>query len=315
MTGATGFLGRHLIEALPEEEFSLTLAARNADRCRHWLASRPGTRIFETGAIENWERMDEALADASAVVHLSGLAHAAEASAESFERANAQATRRLAEQAGSSDIRLFIHMSSIAAISPNISAGTVDDTTNPEPDTDYGRSKLKAEQHVAALASGEVCALSLRPPLIVGHDARGNWASLQKLAFSSLPLPFASVRNSRSLVSIQTMTEAISQLCRQMPAGAKSGNYCLSDPEPLSLPEILTELRTGFGKAPGLLPCPPELLSALGGIVNRRRIAESLVGDLVVDASRFQSAFAFRPSVPIRKAIRMSGEAYAAQRQ
>ena len=104
---------------------------------------------------------------------------------------------------------------------------------------------------------------------IVGAEARGNWALLERLAASGLPLPFASIVNRRSFVGVETLCEAISALICQTPESRLSGNYCIADEETLSLPDVIGELRQGMGMSPRIFACPPAIFAALGQLTGR----------------------------------------------
>jgi lipopolysaccharide/colanic/teichoic acid biosynthesis glycosyltransferase len=198
----------------------------------------------------------------------------------------------------------------LAAVTPNASAEIVDDLTGTHPSSPYGQSKRAAERHVQQLAAAGRFAVSLRPPLVVGAEARGNWRSLQKLAALTLPLPFAAIANRRSFISVQSLAEAIALLCSRSWPPSCSGDYCIADPNVLSLPELVTELRGGMGRRPNLFPCPPQLFDALGAVTGRAHQIAGLTGSLEVDGSRFATTFEFVPELPIRKAIRLSGKEF-----
>ena len=132
----------------------------------------------------------------------------------------------------------------------------------------------------------------------------------QRLAATGLPLPFASVRNRRSLIGIRTLVEALDRLCTGRWPPDKSGNYCLADAESLSLPAIVTELRRGMGLPPRLFPCPPGVLKVLAAAANRQQMAAGLLGDLRVDAGRFQATFDFTPTQDLAASIAQSGMCY-----
>jgi UDP-glucose 4-epimerase len=319
VTGATGFIGRHLVERLARDARALTLVVRDPRKCPDAWQRHSGIAIVATPDLTRREALMPALEGASSVVHLAGLAHIARpdtASAEAqFMQANAEVTEALAGAALQSGVSAFVNLSSLAAVSPNAVEATIDDRSDEPPVTAYGRSKRAAEDHVAALAASGVFAISLRPPLVVGAEARGNWALLQRLAHTGIPLPFASIANQRSFVSVATLCDAISALTAQKSEARLSGNYCIADEERLSLPEIVRELRRGMGLPPRLFACPPAIFAALGQLSGRRRQLAGLTGNLRVDASRFFATFAIKPAMPIREAIRQSGAAYAAARR
>lgn len=316
VTGATGFVGRRLVPRLLAGGHALTLAVREPARCPPDWRNDPRIAIAETGALEDPAAIGQAVQDALAIIHLAGLATvsaAPGAGAESlFMRANAETTARLAEAAEKASIGCFIHMSSVFAVSANALPEIVSDATPPAPDTAYGRSKLAAERHVANLAAAGVFALSLRPPLVVGAEAKGNWAALQKLAASGLPLPFASLRNRRSLIGVDTLAEAVARLVSKRWPGDASGVYSVADPEILSMAEVIAELRHGMNTPPRLFPVPGPLLDAIGKAAGRKRQLAALTGDLVVDPSRFLRRFDLSPAEGLRQEIRNSGAAYIA---
>jgi UDP-glucose 4-epimerase len=323
ITGATGFVGRHIVQALLDRSFCLTLAVRNLGTCPSDWRQNGGVNIVgdvDLASADLSPRVLElAFKDVRTVVHLAGLAHVATSDnadgRDQFMQVNAEATRQLVEVAHSNKIDSFIHLSSLAAITANAREAIVDDKTADEPVTPYGRSKRAAERHLRILSETGAFAVSLRPPLIIGAEAKGNWALLQALANTGLPLPLASVTAKRSFVSVQSTAEAIVKLCSSNWASDMSGEYCLADPEPLSLPDVLTALRHGMGHPSRLFPFPPRAFAVLGALTGRRRQLAGLIGSLRVDPSHFYSTFAFAPTLPLKEAIRQSGAAYSAARQ
>ena len=269
-------------------------------------------RIVVTGPIETASNLEVALAGVSTVVHLAGLAHVprSQRSEDRFTLANATATERLVAAASDNGVGTFIHMSSLAAVTPNASPTVVDDSSDDGAVTSYGRSKRIAERHVLELAKTGTFAVSLRAPLVVGAEARGNWALLQRLAATGLPLPFAGVSNRRSLIGVETLAQAVAHLSAKRWPTEKSGNYCIADTEPMPLPQIVAALRQGMGLAPRLFPFRPGILFRLARVVGREQMAAGLLGNLVVDASRFRQAFNFSQEKRLTDSIRDSGAGY-----
>lgn len=318
MTGAAGFVGRHVVQSLLTDGHELTLLLRSSSNIPAAFEANPQIDILGFSDADAEETFATAFSGVSAVVHLAGLAHVAKSdravSTNLFTQSNTELTARLARLAAANDIKSFIHLSSLAAVVPNACEAKIDDTVDLGPASPYGQSKREAEKHVQSLAETGAFAISLRPPLIVGAEAKGNWASLQALAATGIPLPFASLRNKRSFVGIGTLVKAITLLCTTRQSSENSGEYCLVDPETMSTADVVRELRAGMKMPPRIFPCPTGLFRLIGRLTGRRRQLEGLIGDLEVDASRFYSTFDFSPSQNLGDAMRQSGAAYIAGR-
>lgn len=314
VTGATGFVGRHLVTHLLREKKKLLLVLRNTSACpAEWL-QHTQIEIAEIPDLTTAPLLFRLASQAHTIIHIAGLAHVAPQDrshdADRFMQANARLTAALTDAALEAGIKTFIHMSSLASITGNATSEIIDDRTNHEPVTAYGRSKRAAESQVRRLREAGIFAVSLRPPLIIGAKAKGNWASLQALAASGIPLPFAAIDNRRSFVSIETLTEAISTLCNGHWSPSLSDEYCIADPGPISLPEIIRTLRGGMGKPARQFSCPATVFRLLGAATRRQPQMAALTGNLVVDATRFLKTFGFTPTLPLDRAIHRSGLEY-----
>ena len=312
VTGATGFIGRHLVRQFLSAGRPLTLAVRDIDACPADWRNHNRTKIVVTGPIETATNLKEIITDVSTVVHLAGLAHVRQGSAadEPFLAANAIATARLVEVAAEQKVATFVHVSSLAAITQNASLVKIDDITDDPPTSPYGRAKREAEKRIAKLSDEGIFAVSLRPPLVVGAEAKGNWGALQRLAATGLPLPFAGISNRRSLISVGSLVAAIDHLCNGGWPREASGNYCIADEELFSLPRIITELRRGMNLSPRLFHFPEAMLYLGGRTVNRQQMVSGLLGDLMVDSSRFRTTFGFKQLQDLSTSIAISGKSY-----
>jgi nucleoside-diphosphate-sugar epimerase len=269
VTGATGFIGRALCA---EKDFD----------------ARPGD-LRRTG----WQRE---LAGVEAVIHLAGVAHT-RASDAVYEEVNVRATQRLALAALEAGVRRLVYVSSIKvngeATPPDRPFRAGDP---PAPQDEYGRSKWRAEQALGELKGFEV--VVVRPPLVYGPGVRANFRRLLQLVESGLPLPFASIRNRRSLVFLGNLT-ALLRRCAEHPAAA-GRTFLAADGEDLSTPELVRRMGKALGRAPRLLPFPPFLLPA------------KLAGSLVVDASETRSVLDWRPPFSVDEGLARTVAAYRA---
>lgn len=309
ITGATGFVGRYLVRHFLSFDRPMTLAVRDVDNCPHFWRQHERIRIIEAGPIEAAPNLEDAVAGASIIIHLAGLAHVrhVEGSDNPFIAANTLATERLVKAAVNGGMGAFVHMSSVFAITDNSSRTVVDDRTDRMPSTSYGRSKRMSERYVLDLAASGILGVVLRPTLIIAADAGGNWRALQRLAASNLPLPFATVRNKRSLLSVDSLVEAIDHLCSHRWSSEMSGSYCLADKGSVSLSQIIASLRVGMGMPLRLFPFPPSIIQSTASLIGQKGRISGLLGDLEVDASRFCKVFGFDGFQEVQKSIQKTG--------
>ena len=204
---------------------------------------------------------------------------------QAYDRVNRLATAELATAAKALGIGHLIFMSSIRAQSGPISAKVLYETDAPHPTDAYGRSKLGAEDAVRAAG---VPFTILRPVLIYGPGVKGNFARLMELARTPWPLPLGLCRNRRSLLARRNLIDAI-HLALASPV-TKGETYLVADPAPLTLGEIVTALRAGEGRRPGLLPVPPALITLAASALGRVEEWQRLGGTLVVDPNKLLRA-------------------------
>lgn len=183
ITGATGFVGRHLIPVLEERGHSLTLAARKAT-LKDQLPSEKvdgGRRTVVVGKIGRHTDWAEALVGADAVIHLAARAHVLDDTAddeEAFHEINARGTDRLVEQSIEAHVNRFVLMSSIGAVTTASEVSVTLDTPC-MPGTAYGRSKLAAENALIERSAQSTMEWTiLRPTLVYGPGNPGNMERL-----------------------------------------------------------------------------------------------------------------------------------------
>lgn len=292
VTGASGFVGPHVVAALLQADYRLRLALR---RPQPVPAGVETVMIGDLSGTVDWQA---ALAGVDHVVHMAGLAHAGPGLDEAlYIRINTQATLDLARAAAAAGVRRFVYLSSIKALSGAVDGPPLAEDAPPMPGDAYGRSKLAAEQGLAAL---DLEWVALRPVLIYGPGVKANMAALLRLARLPLPLPFGGLAAGRSLLAVENMADAIRFALT--PACPPRRSYAVSDPAPISVADMLAAMRSGLGRSPGLVAIPEAWLRRLARLAGREETFLKLAGSLVARPERLLRA-GWQPPAETRAAL------------
>ncbi|GJD79149.1 NAD-dependent epimerase/dehydratase family protein [Methylobacterium gregans] len=287
LTGATGFIGQHLLRSLTARGYRVRVLLRRP------VAVPDGAASAVVGDLTRPMNMAAALSDVDAVVHSAGLAHAMSGAPEDdYRTLNTEATRRLAEAAARAKVRRFVFLSSIRAQCGASAPGVLTESDAPAPTDAYGRSKLDAER---ALAETGLDWAALRPVLVYGAGVKGNMAALLRLARTPYWLPLGALSARRSLISAESLAAAVDAV---LAAPAPLNRALIAaDPDPLTLPEMVAALRQGLGRAPGLVPVPTPFLGLACRLAGRQEIFARLGEGLVARADGL-AALGWRPAAP-----------------
>jgi len=297
VTGATGFIGSHLLPALGARGHRVRAVTRTPP-----AAGVPGVEWARIPGLETEPSWDPLLDGVTHVVHLAGLAHRTEQrgrdDAGEMDRVNGAGTAALARAAARAPaLRRLVFVSSIAAGGP---AEVASADAPARPVTAYGRSKLAGEAALAAtLASTPADWVALRPPLVYGPGNPGNMARLLGLVRTGLPLPLGGLRNRRSFLYVGNLVDAILHVLDH--PGASRRVFTLADDEVLSTPELIRAVGRSMDRPVRLFPLPEPLLRAGGAVgdVLARLIGrplpfdsyavDRLCGSLTVDAGALRA--------------------------
>jgi UDP-glucose 4-epimerase len=270
VTGADGFVGRHLVPFLAAQGYKVIAASRAAssfDDPNVELAMLPDlSKPFD------WQPL---LQRCDVVVHLAGIAHKY-AGDDLYDRVNHRATAALARTAFCCGTKHLVFISSIAAQSGSFSDRELTEEDFPTPNNAYGRSKFAAEQAVRAAG---VPFTILRPVVIYGDGEKGNFATVHKISRLPIPLPLGGLTARRSVLSIQNLNSAIKTALTD--SRARGETFIVSDPMPVSVSYLVARYRTSLGRSPSLVKIPERWLElslrALGQSAVWERIGRPLV--------------------------------------
>jgi UDP-glucose 4-epimerase len=279
ITGASGFVGRPLVDQLLKASYRVRAATRGG-------APFPDTvevvTIPDLMSEIDWK---PALAGVDLVIHLAGAAHAniRHADPDTFDLVNRLATENLARAAKEAGAERLIFISSVRAQAGPSARSVVRESDDPHPTNEYGRSKLAAE---AAVRASGVPFTILRPVAIYGPHPKGNIKSLVRIALSPLPIPFLGLAGRRSITGIDNFVSAV-LFVLDKPA-ATGEIYLIADQRPFTLAEVATMMRKAVGRPAGMFRIPSAIFRFVLILLNRPELWVRLGEDLIVDTTKLQ---------------------------
>ena len=274
LTGATGFIGRHLLRELPKHGHRVRVLLRRPSEVPLDCASAV------VGDLARPRNMAAALADVDAVIHSAAIGRVSGLPEDDFRVLNTEATIGLARAAQRAGAKRFIFLSSVRAQSGPSDEAVLTEDRQPRPTDAYGRSKLAAEEGLGQL---DLDWVALRPVLVYGPGMTGNLAALAQWARARYPLPLAGLKGRRSLLSVENLADAINTVIAA-PAPLRRP-LIVADAEPLTVPDMIAAMRRGMGRRPGLFPLPEIVVQAALRGLGRAEWHQRLAGSLIADAS------------------------------
>jgi nucleoside-diphosphate-sugar epimerase len=254
-------------------------------------------------ADEDWSSV---LDEQQVVIHAAARAHVMKDEVadplSEYRRVNVDGTLNLARQAAAAGVKRFIFISSIGVNgNSNIRPFTENDTPNPA--ECYARSKWEAEQGLWEIhRDSGMEVVIIRPPLVYGRGAPGNFGSLIRWVEKGVPLPLGAVKNQRSLVSLDNLVDLIIA-CLDHPAAANEV-FLAGDGEDLSTTELLRGVGKAMGKPARLIPVPESMLMAGATLLGKKAIAQRLLGSLQVDISKARELLGWEPPISVEEGLR-----------
>lgn len=274
LTGASGFVGQNLSKFLIKYKYVCQFLPR-----------------------EDLDPINKDFFSSSDVlIHLAGKAHDL-LNLKGFEEyylVNTQLTKSIYDAFLKSDIKVFVFVSSIKALSDRSELALSEDCL-PDPKTHYGKSKLLAEQYILSkpIPIGKRVYI-LRPCMIHGNGNKGNLNLLYKVIANRIPWPLGSFENKRSFCSIDNLLFIIKELIER--EDIASGVYNIADDETLSTNEVISILAKSQNRTPIIWKLPKRviyLIAKVGDVLNLPLNSErltKLTESYVVNNKKIKSA-------------------------
>ncbi len=311
ITGASGFVGRHLCQYLVECGWRVRAVVRSAAMHHALPATVDGVVVPDITGTVDWHPL---LRDTSAVVHLVGRTHGLRKHGadprEAYQRINVDATRQLVRACGETGLGRFVFLSSIKVVGKG-AAEEYTETTPCRPADEYGKTKWEAEKLVGDVGRHMgLATVILRPPLVYGPHVIGNFLRLLALTRRRLPLPLGAVRNARSLVFVGNLVSAVRRVLEHPAAAGEV--FHVADDTPLSTRDLLHKLSTLQGHSPWLLPVPVSLLRLTAALLGHGLDVARLVDSLTVSTQKLRDKIGWDPAFTSDEGLRQTVQWFSA---
>lgn len=291
VTGATGFVGQNLTQL--KQNFRCVVRSGE----QHSFAD--SYTVSSINASTDW---NNCFHDVKAIIHLAGLAHNKSYTDADYKTVNTEGTLRLAIKAAEAGVKRFVFVSSIGVNGTNSYDKVFSHSDQAKPHNSYALSKYNAEMglwEISKQTGLEV--VIIRPTLVYGPNAPGNFGALVRLVNSLRILPFGLANNKRSFIAVQNLVDLL-VTCARCPE-ASGHTFLASDSEKVSIKEFTNAIGEGLSKKIIQLPIPVSLMRLVGKATGKSAMIEQLYGDLQVDSSNLKEVLGWTPPLTIKQAM------------
>ncbi|HEX6559327.1 MAG TPA: NAD-dependent epimerase/dehydratase family protein [Longimicrobiales bacterium] len=318
VTGATGFVGSHVVEAYQQgSPFRLRALVRQEADARR--LQEQGIECV-LGSLEKPETLREAVQGVSAVLHLAAATKARTAG--EFQQANAAGTQAVVEAMVAAEPRpkRLIYLSSLAAVGPARGGRPVTRDTVPRPLTTYGRTKLAGEKVCEAMAA-EIEVAILRAPAVYGPRDRDVFEFFRLASHGVMPLPSGAPRRLQ-MIHAADLARA---LLLAATAPRARGVYHVAEARSYLWPEMARMVADAVGTTARIIPVPGSLIATAAAIseivvglvgkstiFNREKARELLAPGWLCETELARRDLGFEAHIPLDAGLQETAQWYKA---
>ena len=311
VTGATGFIGSHLVEELIKKGYGVTCLVRKTSHLK-WIEGLEVDILY--GDCEDGDSLRQIPPDLDYVFHLAGLTKARRD--EDFFCVNVKGTENLlrAVSARAPGVKRFIHLSSLAAAGPSRNGSPLDESSEPRPVSSYGKSKLESEGVIMRHRNALPVTI-IRPPAVYGPRDR-DFSVLFKMLKKGF-YPYWG-KCYYSLLYVDDLVRGVIMAAEEK--DAEGGMYFLSDGKIYSNEDIVNEIANVLDAKIMKMRIPRPLMTVLvkisekmgrgASIINQDKLKELNYFHWTCDSSKAEKDFRFVPKVSIKEGIKWTADWY-----
>lgn len=299
ITGATGFIGRPLLNELIQRNNNVIAAVRSEkNNLPYNVLQAKMNDVFDLESAQMMHGMDT-------VIHCAARAHVLHEHTTNplieFRKTNTIGTLNLAKQAIVAGVKRFVFISTIGVLG-NLNEQPFSESDTPDPQGAYAISKYEAELGLLELAKkSSLEVVIIRPPLAYGPNVPGNFSLLLHWMYKNIPLPFKAIDNKRSFVALDNLVDFII-VCAEHPAAANE-IFLVADDEDLSTSELLNRVSILLGKKARLFSINQKLLEFCLNLVGKKDLAQRLCKSLQVDISKAKRLLNWSPKIKVDEGL------------
>ncbi|PMO42838.1 UDP-glucose 4-epimerase [Vibrio splendidus] len=296
LTGASGFIGSYVIN----EKTDVKCVVRNGQKHSY-------DNFFSVDSFDGDTNWEGAFDNIDCIIHLAGIAHKKKCDPQDYIDVNYNGTVKLAVEAAKAGVKRFVFVSSVGVNGSQTFEVPFRYDSLPQPQNDYTKSKYEAELTLKKIvADTKLEIVIVRPTLVYGPNALGNFGSLVKIIDKLSVLPFGLINNRRDFIAIQNLVDLLF-ICTSHPKAAGQ-TFIVSDGETVSTKTFTNAIAKGLGKKVYQLPVPVSLMRFAGKLLGKSAMIEQLVGNLQVDSSDLRKVLGWTPPYTMEESMALLKE-------
>jgi nucleoside-diphosphate-sugar epimerase len=317
VTGASGFVGGHLAEALARQKVKVKLLVRTTSK----LPFKPTPNMeLRFGNVTDLDSLRKAMKNVEVVYHLAGVLRGSNFSA--YRDVNAEGTRKVCLAAAENKVKRLLYVSSLSAAGPSNGNGPIDETVYPRPVSFYGQTKLMGED-IALSYQNHYPVTVLRPGAVYGPRETDIFQYFKMVAGHLVVMGGKSTQKI-SFVYVDDLVDAIILAAHSAKAAGKT--YFISDGQSYHWGEIAAYIGKALDKSYATIKLPLGLVKAMASagdgmtrltgksilppIVSGDKMKEAQAFGWVCKNTKFCEELGFKPKVDIEAGIQKTAEFY-----